>query len=151
MATPADNPQFTPPVSRVSDAPEGSTYDGQLLRFSIPSDGTLQFLPGRLEITAGQDIGREIRFVRFPGPNGSRVTFGRVEGPMYRHVQLHDQTVSRRHATMQLDGSSWILTNLSTTNPVVHNDRVLGEGEVQSLTDGDRIEMGEVVFRYRAR
>jgi predicted component of type VI protein secretion system len=52
---------------------------------------------------------------------------------------------------MQLDGSSWLLTNLSTTNPVVHNERMLGEGEVQPLSDGDRIEMGEVVFRYRAR
>ena len=132
-------------------AASGSTFNGQSVRFSVPTDGTLQFLPGRLEITAGSDLGREIRFVRFPGPDGSRVTFGRVEGPMYRHVQLHDATVSRRHATMDLVGSDWMLTNLSTTNPVVLNEKLLGEGETQLLADGDRVEMGEVVFRYRSR
>lgn len=141
----------TAPTPAPASAPAASTFEGQSLSFSIPTDGTLQFLPGRLEITAGKDTGREIRFVRFPGPEGSRVTFGRVDGPMYRHVQLHDPTVSRRHATMELAGANWTLTNLSTTNPVVFNERLLGEGEAQVLADGDRIEMGEVVFRYRAR
>jgi pSer/pThr/pTyr-binding forkhead associated (FHA) protein len=70
---------------------------------------------------------------------------------MYRHVQLHDQTVSRKHAIMELVEGEWTLTNLSTTNPVVHNERLLGENETQTLSDGDRIEMGEVVFRYRVR
>jgi hypothetical protein len=129
----------------------GATFEGKSLTFSVPSDGTLQFLPGRLEITAGKDVGREVRFVRVPGINTPRVTFGRVDGPMYRHVQLHDQTVSRKHAIMELVEGEWTLTNLSTTNPVVHNERLLGEGETQALSDGDRIEMGEVVFRYRVR
>ena len=132
-------------------AATGDIFEGKSLKFSIPTDGTLQFLPGRLEITAGHDLGREIRFVRVPGINVPRVTFGRVEGPMYRHVQLHDPTVSRRHAAMELEGGEWTLTNLSTTNPVVLNEQVLAENETQTLSEGDRIEMGEVVFRYRVR
>ena len=113
-------------MDAVSETPAavGETYEGKSLTFSVPTDGTLQFLPGRLEITAGKDLGREVRFVRVPGINTPRVTFGRVDGPMY---------------------------SLSTTNPVVHNERILGEGETQTLSDGDRIEMGEVVFRYRVR
>ena len=125
--------------------------DGQAMRFSVPSDGTLQFLPGRLEVEAGAELGREIRFVRTAGPDGSDVTFGRSEGALYRHVQLHDQTVSRLHARMRMRDGQWHLTNLSTTNPLALNGRVLGDEEEQPLTDGDRIEMGEVIFRFRSR
>jgi hypothetical protein len=144
-------PTVAPPAIADPAVTAGATFEGKSLTFSVPTDGTLQFLPGRLEITAGKDLGREVRFVRVPGINTPRVTFGRVDGPMYRHVQLHDQTVSRKHAIMELTDGEWTLTNLSTTNPVVHNERLLGESETQTLSDGDRIEMGEVVFRYRVR
>jgi hypothetical protein len=129
----------------------GTQVEGHLLRFSVPQDGTLQFLPGRLEIRSGLDTGREIRFVRVPGPDGTTVTFGRVEGPAYRHIQLREATVSRNHARLTLADGQWHLTNHSTTNPVVHNGRTLDHDETQPLTDGDRIEMGEVVFEFRSR
>jgi pSer/pThr/pTyr-binding forkhead associated (FHA) protein len=130
-------------------APDGWN-DGESVRFSVPSDGTLQFLPGRLEITAGQAAGREIRFVRLPNTE-PEITFGRNEGAPYRHVQLRDGTVSRLHARMRLHDGHWTLTNLSTTNPVTYNGRVLGDGEEQPLEQDDRIEMGEVAFRFRSR
>lgn len=129
----------------------GAMVEGHLLRFSVPAEGTLQFLPGRLEVAAGRDAGREIRFVRVPGPNGEEVTFGRSEGELYRHVQLRDQTVSRSHARMRLIDGTWNLLNLSQTNPVVHNGRALVGGEEQPIADGDRIEMGEVLFTFRSR
>lgn len=129
----------------------GTMVEGQLLRFSVPAEGTLQFLPGRLEIAAGLDAGREIRFVNVPGPDGTIVTFGRSEGELYRHIQLRDQTVSRSHARMRLIDARWHLLNLSQTNPVVHNGRVLANGEERPLDDGDRIEMGEVLFTFRSR
>jgi len=129
----------------------GAMVEGHLLRFSVPAEGTLQFLPGRLEVAAGRDAGREIRFVRVPGPNGEEVTFGRSEGELYRHVQLRDQTVSRSHARMRLVDGTWHLLNLSQTNPVVHNGRALVGGEEQPIADGDRIEMGEVLFTFRSR
>lgn len=117
-----------------------------------PIEGTLQFLPGRLEVVDGRDVGQEIRFVRQPGEDGTVVTFGRSEGAPYRHVQLHEPTVSRVHARMSLEGKRWRLTNMSKTNPVVVNGQPL-EGEEASmvLTEGDRVEMGEVVFTFRAK
>lgn len=129
----------------------GTMVEGQLLRFSIPAEGTLQFLPGRLEIASGMDSGREIRFVRVPGPHEMEVTFGRSEGELYRHIQLRDQTVSRTHAVMRLVDGVWTLMNHSRTNPVVHNGKVLEDGAEQELEDGDRIEMGEVLFTFRSR
>jgi hypothetical protein len=129
----------------------GAMVEGERLRYSVPVEGTLQFLPGRLEIAAGRDAGREIRFVRVPGPDGTEVTFGRSEGELYRHIQLRDQTVSRAHARMRLLDTTWHLLNLSQTNPVVHNGYALPGGEERALADGDRIEMGEVLFTFRSR
>jgi hypothetical protein len=149
----------------------GEAVDGASVRYWRPADGTLQFLPGRLEIAAGRDAGQEIRFVRTAGPDGTCITFGRAEGPPYRHVQLREPTVSRAHARLVLDGAGspngetrgntpsnaarWRLENLSSTNPVVVNGRPLdskGESPVSVvLTDGDRIEMGEVAFVFHER
>ncbi|MEP6831904.1 MAG: FHA domain-containing protein [Gemmatimonas sp.] len=134
-----------------ADGVPGSMIEGHQLRFTAPVEGTLQFLPGRLEISTGLDTGREIRFVRVPGPNGTEVTFGRNEGPLYRHIQLRDQTVSREHARLVFAEGRWVLTNLSRTNPVAHNGRILRLAEEQPLIDGDRLEMGEVVFNFRSR
>jgi predicted component of type VI protein secretion system len=56
------------------------------------------------------------------------------------------------HAKLFLDGKSWSLINLSATNPVVVNGLALaGEGSSVILREGDRIEMGEIVFRFRAK
>lgn len=121
-------------------------------RFTRPIERTLQFLPGRFEVVAGKGTGSEIRFVRTGGPDGSSVTFGRSEGPEYRHVQLDAPTVSRNHARMRWDGARWSLTNLSATNPVAINGVALpGEGTAIDLADGDRVEMGEITFRFHAQ
>ncbi len=120
-----------------------------MVNFSVPNDGTLQFLPGRLEVVSGHDQGREIRFVRLPGPTGTEFTFGRSEGALYRHIQLRDQTVSRAHARMRFHAGHWYLQNLSQTNPVVHDGRALAHNEELQLADGARIEMGEVLFGFR--
>ena len=80
------------------------------------------------------------------------VTFGRVTGPPYRHIQLKSQTVSRQHARLQYLEGRWCLTNLSQTNPVVVNGATLDSAHGQhTLRDGDEIEMGEVVFRFHER
>lgn len=131
---------------------EPSPSPASTLRLEKPVDGTLQFLPGKLEIVEGRDVGQEIRFVRTAGPDGQTITFGRSEGPQYRHVQLQEHTVSRQHAKMVLEGKTWTLTNMSRTNPVSVNGLAMSE-ETPSvvLRDGDRIEMGEVVFRFRSR
>jgi hypothetical protein len=119
---------------------------------AVPTnDGTLQFLPGRLEVVDGDRTGRDIRFVRTWG-EVPEVTFGRVTGPPYRHIQLKSQTVSRQHARLQYVDGRWQLTNLSQTNPVVVNGQTLDTAHGQRvLCDGDQIEMGEVIFRYHER
>jgi hypothetical protein len=114
-------------------------------------EGTLQLRPGRFEVVAGMDGGRDIRFVR--GPGGTpEVTLGRMEGPTYRHVQLPAQTVSRMHARMRFEAGRWHISNLSPTNPVVINGEPLeADGQSRTLNEGDRVELGEVVLRFRER
>jgi hypothetical protein len=149
-ATPAAAPATDSSVVNAAGVP-GTMVEGHGLRFSVPAEGTLQFLPGRFEIGSGMDAGREIRFVHVPGPNGMEVTFGRSEGELYRHIQLRDKTVSRQHARMQLREGTWHLVNLSQTNPVAYNGTELGHEQEQALADGDRIDMGEVQFTFRSR
>jgi hypothetical protein len=157
-------------VSEGEGGAAGEPFDGTSIRYWRAADGTLQFLPGRLAISSGHDAGQEIRFVRTAGPEGTRITFGRAEGAPYRHVQLREPTVSRSHARMSLEpaapgsagsvagpvgGGHWRLENLSSINPVLVNGRPLGThgGPAASviLSDGDRIEMGEVAFVFHAR
>ncbi len=121
---------------------------------STEPDGTLQLLPGRLEITSDRGVTgahkgqREIRFVRVPGMQ-PEMTFGRAEGDPYRHVQLDAPTASRLHATLRFSGRRWRIRNDSATNPTRVNGISLdGASTFQELDDGDRIEMGEVSFRF---
>ena len=112
--------------------------------------GTLVMLPGRLEVVAGEDLGRDVRFVR-TGSNGTqKVTLGRGEGDPYEHVQLRARTVSRRHAQLSYADGHWSIVNLSHTNPLVLNgDTLPPDVEPRLLDDGDMIELGEVIFRFR--
>jgi PPM family protein phosphatase len=117
--------------------------------FDRAADGTLQLLPGRLVIESDAGKGEEIRFVRVPGAP-AQVTFGRRSGPAHRHVQLSSPTVSRLHAELTFEEGAWTLRNHSATNPTVLNGRSLGSQVYGvQLQDGDRVEMGEVVFLFR--
>jgi len=123
--------------------------EGKTIVFHRPSPGTVRLLPGRLEVEEGEDSPAEIRFVDVPGA-APEITFGRRLGQPFRHVQLRSLTVSREHARMAREGADWVIANLSRTNPIVVNGVALDSSDPHRvLTDGDRIEMGEVVFRYR--
>ena len=157
------SPMFEPAYATATERTNGTSRqpsafpapryaDGQTLRFALPDEGTLQFLPGRLQVVVGPETGREIRFVRSPNTRDTDVSFGRSEGPPHRHIQLLVPTVSRRHALMSLLDEHWSLQNLSATNPVTLNGRRLAPDEVVPLlVDGDRIEMGEIVFVFHSR
>jgi len=126
--------------------------EGTQVRFFRAEEGTLEFLPGRLEIVGGEDTGQEIHFARQVGEEEVTVTFGRSEGPPLRHVQLLDPTVSRHHARMSYMGQRWHLSNMSTTNAVLLNGAPLPDhGDGITLQDGDRVEMGAVIFVFHAR
>jgi hypothetical protein len=142
---------FRPSEARPG-SPSAHLVEGTQLRFFRAEEGTLEFLPGRLEVVGGEDIGQEIHFARQVGDDDVTITFGRSEGPPLRHVQLLDPTVSRQHASMSFTGQRWHLSNMSTTNAVLLNGSALPDhGDGITLQDGDRLEMGAVVFVFHAR
>ena len=136
-------PQASAPASHggaTMDAPSQNGY----------GDPTLQLLPGRLEILAGMP-GDSIRFIKQPGAV-QRITLGRTQGEPGAHVQIPSPTVSRLHVRMNFEGGGWTIENLSATNPVSINGRpATGQGAQMVLSEGDRIEMGEVAFCFRKR
>ena len=145
-------PRVPPRPMQVTGVEAGSAVEHaaeaeRTVRLQRPMEETLQFLPGRLEVTEGEDRGQTIRFVRHFGEVPA-VTFGRSGGPPHRHVQLRSLTVSRLQARMRYEARRWELTNLSETNPTIVNGEELSVHATRVLEHGDRVEMGEVVFRF---
>ncbi|MEO7041850.1 MAG: FHA domain-containing protein [Gemmatimonadaceae bacterium] len=118
--------------------------------FNRPVDEPMQILPGRFQVIAGEPDTEDLRFFSRLG-EPPRIVVGRDTGPPHRHITLRSPTVSRRHARIDFDNGAWTITNLSQTNPVLVNDRVLTNGgSARKLSDGDRIELGEVALRFRS-
>jgi hypothetical protein len=144
-----------PPRAAGTSSLQGSPALGAAAAAALPASGTMQFLPGRLEVLQGRGVAeQEVRFVRpVNKAQAAEITFGRGEGPPFTHVQLRAPTVSRLHARLvQQAAGGWALENLSATNPVILNGEEIPVGTPpRPLHDGDRLEMGEVVFRYHAR
>lgn len=135
-------------VSERDFAPVGPS---ETVRFRRPGEEPVQILPGRLEVVAGEPKHREIRFVRAAG-EPAELILGREPGRSPQSVTLQSDTVSRRHARFAYSNGRWAVANLSRTNPVVVNDERLADNSVERpLADGDRLELGEVVLRFRAR
>jgi len=128
-----------------------SSKQAETVRFRRPVEEPVQLLPGRLEVVSGEARHREIRFVRVPG-EPLQLVVGRDPGAASpRHVTLQSSTVSRQHAQFNFSDGKWAVANLSRTNPVIVNDEHLSDTEGErTLVDGDRIELGEVVLRFRA-
>ena len=141
---------LTPTAPTAAEAVEPEVVEGETIRFYRPDESMLQLLPGSLEVLEGADRGQEIRFVRTQA-GAVEISFGRAEGPAFRHIQLHAATVSRMHATMRFEDGVWHICNHSHTNPVVVNGQELDtSGAMRPLRDSDQIEMGEVLFCFRA-
>jgi FHA domain-containing protein len=129
----------------------GDYVSSETIRFRRPSDEPVQILPGRLEVVSGESRHREIRFVRVPG-EPAQLIVGREPGRSPQHVTLQSSTVSRLHARFAFNNGRWAIANLSQTNPVVVNDEhLLDSAGERPLADGDKIELGEVVLRYRSQ
>jgi pSer/pThr/pTyr-binding forkhead associated (FHA) protein len=151
---------MAPPVRAIGERSVGipMSVDGdsqvpatsETVRFVRPTDEVVQLLPGHLEVLSGDTRHQEIRFVRVAGQQ-PQLILGRNPGRSPQHVALNSSTVSRQHARLAYSGGKWVVANLSKTNPVVVNNQELTnlDGERQ-LSDGDRIELGEVVLRFHA-
>ena len=135
---------FAPPAPTPVPAP------AETVRLARPTEDAVQLLPARLEVIAGMPRRQDIRFIRTPGEIPQMI-LGREPGASPHHVTLTSSTVSRRHAQVAFTNGQWKVVNLSSTNPVVVNDHALpGPHSEQTLVDGDRIELGDVVLRFRA-
>jgi hypothetical protein len=133
------------------DEPAARGATSETVRFIRPGEEPIQILPGRLEVLSGEPKHREIRFVRSPG-EPAELILGREPGRSPQSVALNSDTVSRRHARFAYSNGRWAVTNLSRTNPVVVNDVRLPDNSIERpLADGDRVELGEVVLRFRSR
>jgi hypothetical protein len=118
----------------------------------IPANGkdTVVVLPGHLEVEVGSNVGEAIRFMRVKGEPAD-ITIGAAEGPRHRHIKLPADTVSRTHARMQYQDGRWRITNLSANNPTLVNGQELdAAARTRLLDDGDMIQIGEMLLRFRA-
>lgn len=135
--------------SDLSFAPDtANAASTETVQFTRPSDEALQLLPARLEVVSGMSQQQVIRFTRIPG-KPTELILGRERASSPQQVTLTSRTVSRRHARVAYADGRWLVSNLSHTNPVVVNDQALDEFEgARPLSDGDRIELGDVVLRF---
>lgn len=88
----------------------------------------------------------------FALPIGKHV-IGRYDKDFPSDISIKDDvTMSRRSVIIEVSqgekGYSFKMTVLKATNPVLHNNRPLGEGECISLNYGDCIILGNTKFRF---
>ena len=120
------------------------------LALAVPPNSTLRMLPGRLEAVDGRGLIDDIRFVAVGGAGPQSFTVGRGDGPLHQHIRLDSPTVSRQHAALTFENNGWSISNLSDTNPVRLNGAEVPPDEAIRLADGDVVELGEIMLRFRA-
>lgn len=85
------------------------------------------------------------------GPDGEQVTLRAGRHTIGRlpdcDLYLDDSTVSREHAAVVRRGDRWWVLDLGSTNGTRVNGQTAAE---HPLTDGDSIELGDVVVTFRA-
>ena len=81
------------------------------------------------------------RFALSVGPT----LIGRAPGVT---LQLSDNRVSRRHAVIESDGASHVLTDLGSTNGTTVNDEPVVSA--RALLPGDVISVGGLGLRFEA-
>ena len=143
-------PEYVTPVpSSSTNLPEPErVVEGSTIKMQAPPQGTLKMAPGRLKVVSGDDSVKEIRFYQIPGESEVYLTFGRAAGKPYSHIQLKPMTVSSKQAKILFKDGKFILTNYSKTNPTVVNGVSIDSDSSIELKDGDKIEMGEVIFEF---
>jgi hypothetical protein len=125
--------------------------DFKTIRIPTNTPKTLQFIPGKLVITSGEDEGKEFLISGYPTPKGNVVSIGRevvVGERMYSHIQLNDRTVSRRQAELIHKDDKLFLRNVSETNYTSLEGKELGPQEVRHVKKNAVIKMGDLEFQY---
>jgi hypothetical protein len=113
--------------------------DGRLTRGLTRAVGALATLKVRLD-----NAWRTPQLPALPLPRdpAGPVKIGRLPGC---DLKLGDESVSRVHAELRLEGGTWLLHDLGSTNGTqVNGWRVIGTVPVRA---GDRVSFGSVSFR----
>jgi pSer/pThr/pTyr-binding forkhead associated (FHA) protein len=79
------------------------------------------------------------------------VTNGKTLGrTMENDIILPDQYISRRHAQISYEGGTYFLEDLGSTNgTLLNNNDIKGTGK-QALKDGDNIQLGTTLFKFKS-
>lgn len=87
--------------------------------------------------------------VIYGGDLGKRVPLGRTPIECGRGMQcdvpLDDDAASRRHASFAWTGSTYVVTDLGSTNGTLVNDLTVRE---TTLIDGDQVKIGHTIFKF---
>ena len=125
---------------------------GSVLRFFSPVSAERALLPGRFEVIGGDSEVREILFYRPCGQSNPEITFGRVAGAPFSHIQVKAGNVAGLQARMSYLEGRWILTNLArgVDQATRHCDSAMAIDQQVVLGSGDTVEIGPVAFTFRA-
>lgn len=113
----------------------------------VVTTDTVQLVKGRLTLIRKGWLNRKYPL------NAGKTIVGREDVEMPSDISVKgDNTVSRRSVEIDVRqderGYSFKLTVLKSTNPVLHNNIPLMEGESVSLNFGDSIILGKTQFRF---
>lgn len=67
---------------------------------------------------------------------------GRAETGQKVDIEIGHGTTSTHHATIEYDGSRFVLADLGSTNGTFHNEEAVGFQGRRDLRDGDKIRFG---------
>jgi len=126
--TPPNTPPYSPPGM-------GSPPQPPRPQPAPPSTDGAQFQTKRLSLTmhlGGEPINREMRVFPFP--------IGREELPM--GITLDDQSVSSRHAFVDLQNGVLTITDTNSTNGTKVGDNIIPPGVAIPLNKGDVLSIG---------
>jgi pSer/pThr/pTyr-binding forkhead associated (FHA) protein len=130
-----------------------TTDDFKTIKITASSPKTLKFIPGKLTIVSGEDVGKSFKIAAFPTPEGSIISIGREEvkgDRSFSHIQLMQKTISRKQAEIiQKDGQLYI-KNLSETNLTQVDGIELQPNVKTELKQGSIIRLGELEVKYES-
>jgi pSer/pThr/pTyr-binding forkhead associated (FHA) protein len=138
-------PAYPPPPSMAPPAPAGTETQAASGVATMVAAGrateVITRLGGELNVTDGPDRGRNFVIGR------PTTTIGRA-GQRKNDLELTDTTVSREQAKILYNSAdkSFKLINESTTNPTRVNGSTF---DTAVLQDGDRIECGNTIVKFR--
>lgn len=69
-------------------------------------------------------------------------TIGRADTGQKMDVPVAHGTTSTRHATIECDGSRFVLADLGSTNGTFHNEEAVGYQGRREIREGDRVRFG---------